>query len=130
MIARLAVILALILASSSAMAEDVMLPGEQEAEAQALMREIRCMVCSGESILDSGAPMARDMRVFVREQIAEGADAEGVRQALVERFGHEVLLRPPMEGRTAPLWIAPVAFVLLGGVLLFTAMRRTSRKKS
>lgn len=100
------------------------LAAEEEARAQAMMREVRCMVCAGESILDSSAPMARDMRVFVREQVAAGADNDAVRAALVERFGHEALLRPPMNAQTLILWIAPVLFVLLGGGLLFAAMRR------
>jgi len=124
MMMRLVTAAILAVMAACAHAQEAMLPPEQEAEAQTLMREIRCMVCSGESILDSGAPMARDMRIFVRERIAEGADADGVRQALVERFGHEVLLRPPMEARTALLWIAPVLFMALGGALLFTAMRK------
>lgn len=124
MMVRLIVILILAIAAASAQAQEAMLPPEQEAEAQTLMREIRCMVCSGESILDSGSPMARDMRIFVRERIAEGSNADGVRQALVERFGHEVLLRPPVEARTALLWVAPLLFMALGGALLFTAMRK------
>ena len=96
----------------------------EEARAQTLMNEVRCMVCAGESILDSNAPMARDMRVYVRERIADGASNEQVRDALVERFGHEVLLRPRLDARTAPLWIAPAIFLVLGAALLFTTMRK------
>ena len=97
---------------------------EDEARAQDLMREIRCMVCSGESILDSNAPMALDMRRFVREQVGEGADDDAVRQALVDRFGHEVLLRPPLNGATIILWLTPVLFLAFGGALLFSSMKR------
>ena len=99
-----------------------------EARAQDLMREIRCMVCSGESILDSNAPMALDMRGFVREQVALGTDDDGVRQALVDRFGHEVLMRPPLDGQTAILWIAPLVLLLFGGAMLLTSMRRPASK--
>lgn len=95
-----------------------------EARAQGIMREVRCMVCAGESVLDSSAPMAGDMRRFIREEIAAGREDEAVRTALVARFGHEVLMRPPLEPRTLPLWLAPVLFVLLGGALLLGAMRR------
>jgi len=104
------------------------LAADEEARAQDLMREVRCMVCSGESILDSNAPMAQDMRRYVREQVAQGADDVQVRQALVERFGHEVLLRPPMTGPAIILWLAPVLFLAFGGALLFTAMRKRSPK--
>jgi cytochrome c-type biogenesis protein CcmH len=97
-----------------------------EARAQGLMREVRCMVCAGESVLDSSAPMAGDMRRFIREEIAAGREDEAVRTALVARFGHEVLMRPPVEVRTMPLWLAPIVFLLIGGALLFTSMRRKS----
>ncbi len=102
----------------------VELPAEEEARAQTLMREIKCMVCSGESILDSNAPMALDMRRYVREQVAVGRDDAQVRQALVDRFGHEVLLRPPLDGRTVILWITPLLLLGFGGALLFNSMKR------
>jgi cytochrome c-type biogenesis protein CcmH len=97
---------------------------EEEARAQALMREVRCMVCAGESVMDSNAPMAQDMRRFIREQVGEGLSDADLRQAMVERFGHEVLMRPTFDARTAPLWIAPLILLLLGGALFFTAMRK------
>ncbi|WBQ14040.1 cytochrome c-type biogenesis protein CcmH [Hyphomonadaceae bacterium BL14] len=100
------------------------LPPEEEARAQALMREVRCMVCAGESVMDSNAPMAQDMRRFIREQVAVGQTDADLRQAMVERFGHEVLMRPTFDARTAPLWIAPLILMLLGGALFFTAMRK------
>ena len=100
------------------------LPQEDEARAQDLMREIRCMVCAGESIMDSNAGMAVDMRRYVREQVAQGRSDGEVRQALVERFGHEVLMRPSFDARSAPLWIAPLAFLAFGGALLVATMRK------
>ena len=99
------------------------LPVEEEARAQALMRETRCMVCAGESILDSNAPMAIDMRRFVRERVAEGQSDAEVQQALVDRFGHEVLLDPGFSGRTAVLWLTPLLLLAFGGALLFASMR-------
>lgn len=100
------------------------LPPEEEARAQALMREVRCMVCAGESVMDSSAPMAQDMRRFIREQVGQGQTDSDLRQAMVERFGHEVLMRPTFDARTAPLWIAPLILLVLGGALFFTAMRK------
>ncbi len=116
-------IAALTLALALQAAEPALSP-EREAEAQAFMREIRCMVCSGESIFDSNAGMAQDMRRYVREQFAAGRSEAEVREALVERFGHEVLMRPPVEPRTAPLWLAPLVILLGGGALLAGASRR------
>lgn len=97
---------------------------DEEARAQDLMREIRCMVCAGESILDSNATMASDMRIFVRERIAEGETDREIRNSLVERFGYEVLLRPPVDAQTVPLWAAPILLLVLGGGLLYAAMRK------
>lgn len=122
------VLLILALALQSAPAAGPALPPDDEARAQALMRETRCMVCAGESIMDSNAGMAVDMRRYVREQVAQGASDGDVRQALVERFGHEVLMRPSFDARSAPLWIAPLAFLAFGGALLVVTMRKKKRR--
>jgi cytochrome c-type biogenesis protein CcmH len=106
------------------------LPAEEEARAQALMRETRCMVCAGESILDSNAPMALDMRRFVRDRVASGETDAQVQQALVDRFGHEVLLDPGFSGRTAVLWLTPLLLLLFGGALLAASMRNKRTKAS
>ena len=122
-----ALILALALAAQSASSIGG-LPEEEEARAQALMREVRCMVCSGESILDSNAAQAQDMRRFVREQVAQGADDDAVREALVQRFGYAVLMRPPLDSNSLLLWAAPIVFLALGGGLLITSMRKRPKK--
>jgi cytochrome c-type biogenesis protein CcmH len=117
-------LIALALAAQAAPETGPALPPADEARAQDLMREIRCMVCAGESIMDSNAGMALDMRRYVREQVAQGAEDGEVRQSLVDRFGYEVVMRPSFDARSAPLWIAPVIFLLLGGALLFATMRK------
>ena len=103
------------------------LPPEDEARAQALMRETRCMVCAGESIMDSNAPMAIDMRRFVRERVASGESDTQVQQALIDRFGHEVLLDPGFSGRTLVLWLTPLVLLGFGGALLAASMRNKRR---
>jgi len=109
-------------------AEPQPLPPEEEARAQALMRETRCMVCAGESIMDSNASTALDMRGFVRERVSDGQSDAEVQQALVDRFGHEVLLDPGFSGRTAVLWLTPLLLLGFGGALLAASMRnRRSR---
>lgn len=116
----------LLIALALALQSGPNLPVEDEARAQDLMREVRCMVCAGQSIADSDAEMAVDMRRFVRERVAAGQSDAAIRDALVERFGYQVLMRPPLDTRTAPLWIAPVLFLVLGGGLLYATMRKKS----
>lgn len=97
----------------------------QEARARALFADVRCVVCQHESIADSPAGVAADMRRLIREEIAAGADDASVRADLVRRFGDYVLFRPPVRPGTWLLWFGPFALVLLaGGVLL--ARRRVA----
>lgn len=96
-----------------------------EAEARALMRELRCLVCEGQSIADSDADMARDMRQVVRARLAAGESPARTRAWLVERYGEGVTYRPPVGAATWPLWAAP-ALLLLGGGWL--AARRFKRR--
>ncbi len=97
----------------------------QEAEAKALMETLRCLVCQGQSIADSDADMAGDMRALVRERIAAGEKPEAIRSWLVERYGAWVSYKPPVEPLTWPLWAAPVLLVALG---LFLARGRFRRR--
>lgn len=90
----------------------------QEAQAKALMEELRCLVCQGQSIADSNAEMAGDMRAMVRQRIAAGENPETVRAWLIERYGNWVSYRPPVEPATWPLWAAPLMFLLAGAWLL------------
>lgn len=90
----------------------------QEAEARALMEEIRCLVCQGQSIADSDAELAGDMRALVRQRIAAGERPEQVRSWLIGRYGNWVSYRPPVEPATWPLWAAPLALLLAGAWLL------------
>ena len=93
-----------------------------EARARALFREIRCVVCQHESIAESPAGIAADLRRMVREEIARGSSDAEIRALLVERYGDYVLFRPPFSLGTATLWAAPFAAVLLvGGALLLRA---------
>jgi cytochrome c-type biogenesis protein CcmH len=88
-----------------------------EARARALMHELRCLVCQGQSIADSDAPMAGDMRSQVRERIAAGQSPDAIRTWLVERYGAWVTYDPPFAASTAVLWLLPL-LVLLGGIWL------------
>jgi cytochrome c-type biogenesis protein CcmH len=96
----------------------------QEAEAKALMEELRCLVCQGQSIADSNAELAGDMRAMVRQRIAGGEKPEQVRAWLIQRYGNWVSYRPPVEPVTWPLWAAPILLLLAGAWLLRKRMVR------
>jgi cytochrome c-type biogenesis protein CcmH len=96
----------------------------QEARAQALFTDIRCVVCQHEAIADSPAGIAADMRGLVREQIAAGRSDEQVRTDLVRRYGDFVLFTPPLRAGTWLLWFGPVAALLAAGSGLWFASRR------
>ena len=127
--ALLAALVLLIALAGSARAID---PAEQladpalEARARALSKELRCLVCQNESIDDSNADLARDLRRIVRERLTAGDDDGAVKQYLVARYGDFVLLEPPVKLKTYALWFGPAAVLALGalGVLVFFRRRR------
>jgi cytochrome c-type biogenesis protein CcmH len=95
-----------------------------EARARALSAELRCMVCQNQSIDDSDAPLAADLRVLLRERIAAGDTDVQVIDFLVARYGEFILLRPRFSAGTAVLWVAPPLILVLGGVVTWVAFRR------
>lgn len=97
----------------------------QEAKAKALMDTLRCLVCQGQSIADSDAEMAGDMRALVRQRVQAGESPQQIRAWLIQRYGDYVTYDPPLSWVTAPLWIAPLALLAIG---LFLA-RGLFRKK-
>ena len=96
----------------------------QEARAKALMETIRCLVCQGQSIADSDADMAGDMRALVRERIGAGERPESVRRWLVARYGDYVTYDPPLSAVTWPLWAAPVVLLAVGALVARSSFRR------
>ena len=99
----------------------------KEARAKALMEELRCLVCQGQSIADSDAPLAGDMRHEVRSKIAAGESPDEIKAWLVARYGNWVSYDPPFDAATAFLWLGPLLFLLLGGWLAFGRFRRGDR---
>jgi cytochrome c-type biogenesis protein CcmH len=116
--------IALLLACAPALADSLLPPApyadvqlsdpRQEARAQALMETIRCLVCQGQSIADSNAEMAGDMRSMIRQRIAAGESPESIRSWLISRYGDWVSYAPPVEPKTWPLWGLPVILILAG----------------
>jgi cytochrome c-type biogenesis protein CcmH len=102
----------------------------QEAHARVLQREFRCPVCQGESIDESGAPLAADLRRLIREHIARGETDAQIEHYLVARYGEFILMKPPVEPDTYLLWLAPVAVLFLGAatmtLIIFRARARAT----
>ena len=126
-----------LLAATPALADSQMPPARwanvqlpdpaKERQAKALMETIRCLVCQGESVADSPAEMAGDMRSLIRERIQAGESAESIRAWLITRYGDQISLQPPFGWRTLSLYLLPL--ILLGGGL-FLARGRVRRKKA
>jgi cytochrome c-type biogenesis protein CcmH len=126
---RLAVILLALSLSVPALAvqpDEILKDGKLEARARALSQELRCMVCQNQSIDDSDAPLARDLRVLVRERLSAGDSDGQVIDFLVTRYGEFVLLRPRMTAHTLLLWLAPFAVLVIGAIGFLAARRRAA----
>lgn len=127
---RLAVLLALLVWAAALPALSVGLPSEmlrdpaQEERARTLGRELRCLVCQNQSIEDSEADLARDLRRIVRERIAAGESDRAVMDYVHDRYGDFVLLRPPVSAATALLWGMPLLALGGGGLALLLLRRR------
>jgi cytochrome c-type biogenesis protein CcmH len=104
--------------------DEVMKDPALETRARALSGELRCLVCQNESIDDSEAPLARDIRVLIRERIGKGESNDAVRAYLVSRYGDFILLKPPFKPETLLLWLSPVLMLGLGGAAALYARRR------
>jgi cytochrome c-type biogenesis protein CcmH len=123
-------IIAAMAASTSVLAvqpDEIMSDAVKEARARDLSRELRCMVCQNQSIDDSEAPLARDLRLLVRERIAAGDSDAQVIDFLVARYGEFVLLKPRFEQQTLLLWLLPPLVLGGGGLALWMYARRRSK---
>jgi cytochrome c-type biogenesis protein CcmH len=104
--------------------DEILADSALEGRARALSKELRCMVCQNQSIDDSDAPLARDLRVLVRERLQAGDSDGQVIDFLVARYGEFVLLKPRFSLHTALLWLGPAAVMLIGALGLFVLARR------
>lgn len=100
---------------------------QQEAKAQELMQEVRCLVCQGQSIADSDAELAGDMRDLVRRRIAAGEKPDQIRAWLIERYGDWISYRPSAKPIAWPLWAAPVVLLIFGAAVAAGRLRRKRR---
>lgn len=129
-------LLAIVLLAQSAVAApapETLPDPAQEARARALQKEFRCLVCQGESLDESGAPLAADLRKLIRERIARGDSDAQIEHFLVGRYGDYILLKPPFKPDTYLLWMAPLAVLLIaagtGAVIVLRARRRAKEEE-
>ena len=128
-IIHFALFAALALGAAPALAvqpDEVMKDPALEARARALSEELRCLVCQNQSIDDSDAPLARDIRVLIRQRIAQGESNDAVRSYLVSRYGDFILLKPPFKLETLLLWLIAPLTLSAGLAAALAARRRAS----
>jgi len=128
----LLVMLALLAPAARALAvqPDEMLPDPAlEARARALSKELRCMVCQNQSIDDSDAPLARDLRILVREHLRAGETDQQVLDFLIARYGEFVLLRPRFSPHTVLLWLTPLGVLVIGALGIAMSARRQRKSE-
>ncbi|WP_441259164.1 cytochrome c-type biogenesis protein [Bradyrhizobium sp. 521_C7_N1_3] len=127
MVTIVALMLLALPAAHAVQPDEIMSDPAKEARARDLSRELRCMVCQNQSIDDSDAPLARDLRLLVRERIAAGDSNLQVLDFLVARYGEFVLLKPRFERQTVLLWLLAPLLLISGGLALWLQIRRRAR---
>ena len=99
--------------------EEVLKNSEQELRARNISKNIRCMVCQNQSIDESNATLAKDLRILIRNQIKDGKQDKEIYKFLTDRYGDFILLKPPLKLTTLALWILPFIFLLMGAFIIF-----------
>jgi cytochrome c-type biogenesis protein CcmH len=108
--------------------DEILTDPRLEARARGLSAELRCMVCQNESIDESNADLARDLRLLVRERLQAGDSDDQIRTFLVRRYGDFILLKPPFKLETWLLWGAPIFVLLMGGGIILVSRRRQNNR--
>jgi cytochrome c-type biogenesis protein CcmH len=99
-----------------------------EARARNLQRQLRCLVCQGESIDESGSPFADDVRHLVRQRIAAGQSDQQIQDFLVSRYGDFILMKPPLQSDTWLLWLGPFLVLGIGGAVAWVVVKKASAR--
>jgi cytochrome c-type biogenesis protein CcmH len=112
---------------AAALAQSALTEAQVEARVHAITQELRCLVCQNQTIADSHAALADDLRREVRSLVRQGASDQAVRDYMTQRYGDFVLYRPPVKATTWLLWAAPAILLLAGGLTLVFSLRRRAR---
>ena len=99
--------------------EEVLENQEQELRARNISKNIRCMICQNQSIDESNAPLAKDLRILIRNKIKEGKKDKEIYNFLTDRYGDFILLKPPLKSSTLALWLLPFIFLIIGFFIVF-----------
>ena len=94
--------------------DEILQNEKHELRARTISKKIRCMICQNQSIDESNAPLAKDLRVLIRKKITEGYNDEEIYKFLTDRYGDFILLKPPLKPSTLPLWLLPFVFLIVG----------------
>ena len=106
---------------------EIMVDKTLEKRARAINKELRCVVCQNQSIDDSDAPLAKDLRMLVRANLIEGKTDQEVIDYVVSRYGDFVLLKPPVKGATIPLWLGPILFFIIGMIAIVRYFKKQKK---
>ena len=115
--------------TSSVEPEEILQNKNQESRARNISQNIRCMVCQNQSIDESNAPLAKDIRILIRKQIKEGKNDNEIYKFLTDRYGDFILLKPQFNLTTAALWLLPLFFLILGIVVVFIKIKNKKKLK-
>ena len=107
--------------------DEILLNKKQELTARNISKNIRCMVCQNQSIDESNAPLARDLRILIRNQIKEGKGEKEIYKFLTDRYGDFILLKPPFKSTTLALWFLPLVFVLIGIFVVYYHNKKSKK---
>ena len=107
--------------------DEILLNKKQELTARNISKNIRCMVCQNQSIDESNAPLARDLRILIRNQIKEGKEEKEIYKFLTDRYGDFILLKPPFKSTTLALWFLPLVFVLIGIFVVYYHNKKSKK---
>ena len=99
--------------------EEVLKNQKQELRARNISKNIRCMICQNQSIDESNAPLAKDLRILIRNKIKEGKKDKEIYNFLTDRYGDFILLKPPLKSSTLALWLLPFIFLIIGFFIVF-----------
>ena len=107
--------------------DEILINKKQEITARNISKNIRCMVCQNQSIDESDAPLAKDLRILIRKQIQEGRTDKEIYKFLTDRYGDFILLRPPLKLNTFILWFLPLIFVLTGIFIIYFHHKKSKK---
>ena len=113
--------------TSSVEPEEILQNKNQESRARNISQNIRCMVCQNQSIDESNAPLAKDIRILIRKQIKEGKNDNEIYKFLTDRYGNFILLKPPINLNTLALWLLPFIFFIIGVYVIFFHNKKSNK---